>query len=155
MENDELKKWRWDYYSHYLHFSMLHNIISLFFLLAFFFTSCSIFSNCLISACLTVIGSFLNNFPIEKMSKISNKVNGSAETREADCNASRPPAYSRTAAIADIRKPQIILTIRGGNKLPFVVILANMYVAESAEVIKNVKMRTMNRKETTPVNGKV
>src|SRR5690606_37435748 len=102
----------------------------------------------------TVIGSFVNSFPRENISNMRKIVNGRAETSEADCNASNLPAYSNTAAIADMRNPHVILTISGGNKLPLVVILASIYVAESADLIKNVKMSTMARNDITPVNGK-
>jgi hypothetical protein len=81
-------------------------------------------------------------------------VNGSAEIKDAVCKAFRPPATNRTAAIAAIKKPQIILTTNDGVKLPFDVILAKIYVAESADVTKKVKISRIDNRDKTVVNGK-
>ena len=124
-----------------------------FFFFSFFFTSFSICSKCLISEGRTVIGSLLSSLNIEKINNNKRSVNGKADTREADCNASKPPAYSRTVAIADMRKPQIIFTANGGNKLPFVVILAKMYVAESPEVTRKVNINKIDNAEMSVLNG--
>src|SRR5699024_159899 len=55
--------------------------------------------------------------------------------------------------IAPINAPQTILTINGGSRLPFVVILAKIYVAESAEVTKNVATKIIERTDSNVVNG--
>src|SRR5699024_411672 len=55
--------------------------------------------------------------------------------------------------MAAINAPQTTLTINGGNRLPFVVILAKIYVAESAEVIKYVASKIIDRLDSTVVIG--
>ena len=55
---------------------------------------------------------------------------------EAVCNASRPPVYNKTPEIVAIKTPHTNFDKMVGFKDPFVVILAIIKVAESAEVIK-------------------
>ena len=80
-------------------------------------------------------------------------VNGNAEMREAVCNPSRPLAMSRTAAMPPSNTPQTMRTARGGFKLPFVVILLMIYVAESADVIKNVRINIIDKIDKRKLNG--
>lgn len=73
---------------------------------------------------------------------------------EAVCNASRPPAYKRTAAMADMSPPHMIFADSGGDRLPYVVILARIYVAESADVTRKVRINIMDTNESNPVKGR-
>lgn len=84
----------------------------------------------------------------------SKTVNGSAAISEAVCNASSPPAYSNTPAIADISTPHTIFTNWDGCKLPKVVMLAKIYVAESADVTRNVKIRSIARIDISVDSGR-
>src|SRR5690625_2665435 len=67
---------------------------------------------------------------------------GKAAIIEAVCKASRPPPplSSNTLAVPAIKKPQINFTDNLGFKVPLDVMEANTYVAESADVTKNIKM---------------
>ncbi len=80
-------------------------------------------------------------------------MNGSADTSEAVCRPSSPLLNSRTAAMAPISKPQTIRGNSGGFKVPLAVITPRIYVAESADVIKNVKISRMDSIETKKLKG--
>src|SRR5690554_1407104 len=82
-------------------------------------------------------------------------VKGAAATNEAVCSASSPPANSKTLAMADIKNPITIFDIKGGFKLPFVVMLAKIYDAESAEVIKNKNINKIAEMEVNNDKGKL
>src|SRR5690606_34848890 len=98
-------------------------------------------------------GSFRNNFTSATMRKSKIAVKGNADTSDAVCKASSPPEYKRTAATADIVTPQTTFPNTGGVKLPFDDILAKMYVAESADVTRNVKINKIETMERSKVNG--
>src|SRR5699024_8348452 len=67
---------------------------------------------------------------------------GSAAISDAVWSASRPPPplTNSTLAVPAINAPQINLTISGGLRLPREVIDPSTKVAESADVMKNMKM---------------
>src|SRR5690625_4134828 len=70
---------------------------------------------------------------------------GSAAIMDAVWSASSPPPplNSNTLAVPAIKKPQINLTVNDGFNVPLDVIVAKTYVAESADVTKKIKIRTM------------
>lgn len=82
------------------------------------------------------------------------KVNGRENTSDAVCNAFNPPAIISTTAIAVINIPQIISPVSPGLRLPFDVMLPKIYVAESADVTRNVKIKNIASTDITSVNGR-
>ncbi len=71
---------------------------------------------------------------------------GNALTIIAAC---MPPVPNKIAEIAAKMIPQINVTKKGGFKFPFVVCIPRTKVAESAEVTKNVKIRTTEMVDAT------
>src|SRR5699024_4051223 len=79
------------------------------------------------------------------MIQIKINTNGNAETIDAVWRAFKPPDQSKTAAAPAWMNPQINLILRGGFNIPFVVCIPITNVAESADVIKNVLIKTIDR----------
>ncbi len=75
---------------------------------------------------------------------------GNALTIIAACMPCRPPVPNKIAEIAAKMIPKINVTKKGGFKFPFVVCIPRTKVAESAEVTKNVKIRTTEMVDATP-----
>ena len=89
----------------------------------------------------------------ETISNSTTMVNGSAEISEAVCRAFNPPVNRRTLEMAAINTPHTIFTLLRGFRAPLEVILAIIYVAESAEVMRKVKMSSIPIIDATIVNG--
>lgn len=80
--------------------------------------------------------------------------NGNAATREAVCKPFKPLAINKTVAIAAWKMPHTNLTKVGGFGLPFVVIIPNTKVAESADVTRNVKINAIDSIDNISPNGR-
>lgn len=85
--------------------------------------------------------------------KIKINTNGNAEMIDAVCNAVKPPDHNNTVAAEAWIKPQTSLIISGGLSIPFVVWIPNTNVAESAEVMKNVLINTIERTDAIVASG--
>jgi hypothetical protein len=81
-----------------------------------------------------------------------NKKSACSLRRVRRCNPSRLLDTRNTAAMAAINTPQTIFTIIGGFKVPSVILL-NIYVAESADVIRKVKINRIDRTGRIMVKG--
>src|SRR5699024_8569994 len=95
-----------------------------------------------------------NVFVIANMSKTRTTVNGKAETSDAVCKADKPPVYNKTAAVPEMSTPHTIFSKSGGWIDPFDVILAKMYVAESADVTRKMKMNAIANVFNSGVSGR-
>src|SRR5699024_584505 len=85
--------------------------------------------------------------------QIKINTNGNAETIDAVWRAFKPPDQSKTAAAPAWMNPQINLILRGGFNIPFVVCIPITNVAESADVIKNVLINTIDNTEAIVLKG--
>ncbi|MNI83772.1 hypothetical protein D3C73_1406140 [compost metagenome] len=74
---------------------------------------------------------------------IRTTANGSAATIEAVWRPLSPPLNSSTTAMADCMIPQVNFTLVLGSSLPSEVSMPNTNVAESADVIKKIMIRSV------------
>src|SRR5699024_10080938 len=98
--------------------------------------------------------SLFNSFTIATSNNNKTTVKGKADISEAVSNASKPPVKRSTATTNDTSAPQTTVVNNGGCKLPFAVMLAKIYVAESADVTKNVKINKSATIDKNVVKGK-
>src|SRR5699024_8296477 len=87
--------------------------------------------------------SYFNHFIKENIILIKINTNCNAETIEAVCSALSPPDQSKTAAAPAWIRPHANLIFIGGFNIPFVVCIPITNVAESADVMKNVLIKTI------------
>ena len=72
---------------------------------------------------------------------------------EAVCNACSPPDQSKTTAVNDWIMPHVNLIQFGGLRFPCVLSVPRTNVAESADVIKKVAIKTMAMSDMNAPRG--
>src|SRR5699024_1762169 len=98
--------------------------------------------------------SLFNSLTIATSNTINTTVQDNADMSEAVSNASKPPVKRSSAETNDTSATQTTFINNGGCKLPFAVMLAKIYGAESADVTKNVKINKSATIDKNVVKGK-